>query len=945
MPPIIAAVAAYAASAAAAAVMGAAFAATLAGSIISTLVGAVASMLVSSIFKSSAKSSNNAAAVDMSRDRTLTIKQPTAPWRIVYGQCRTGGVFTYVKSMNSNQNLLLITSISGHPLTGIDELLFDDQTVPFTDDGGGVFTLSGRYATTKMRFGQGSSGVYETAFQSAVNTDSDGEWTSNHKQEGRGKLYTRLTYNVDTFPNGTPNITAVVRGKTVYDPRTATTAWHHNPALCLSDYLTNTDFGMGATYATEIDEDSLIAAANICDEIVAVVESADTFTADASTDIITRTTFNARCNTGDRVQVSSTTTLPAGLSAATNYYYIRVTRLTGKLATSYANAIAGAAINITDAGTGTHTLTRKGEPRYTANGTIQTDDKPVTVIERMLSAMSGKCVYTGGVWKIYAGAYITPTVTLDETYARGPITAQTRITRRENFNAVKGIYVSPYDNWQPTDFPAVTNATYLSEDNSERVWRDADLAAFTISPSMAQRLAKIELEKARQQISVSFPAKLSAYQVEPPDVIGLTNTRRGWTSKAFEVVRGDLNSEADNDGNPTLGYDLYLRETASTVYDWNNGEETTIDPAPDSDLPNPFNVIAPGSLSISEEIYVTRSGSAKAKAIIQWGASADGFLREYQLEYKLTSDTDYFIFPRLTDTYWEILDITPGNYNFRVKSVNELGVSSSYSTASAAISGLSANPSAPTNLTLNTIGGFALLRWDVSTDTDVLYGGSVEFRHDPALTGATIATSTSIGEVIPGNSTLTILPLKAGTYLVRFLDSTGNYSSAASFATAQNSALTYSVLTSVTEDPTFSGTKSNLTVASSTLKLSTSQTTGTYTFNSMIDLTTVKNARLTVAVESNVFNPSDTIDSRTAFMDTWTTFDGDIDDIGVADCRVFVRSTQTDPAGSPTWTDWQRLDSAEFGARGFQFKAVLTTTDTAYNIGVTALSVVASEVV
>lgn len=94
----------------------------------------------------------------------------------------------------------------------------------------------------------------------------------------------------------------------------------------------------------------------------------DTFTADAGTDIITMTsTANIPSNifTGTRVRLTTTTTLPAGLSLATDYYIIRVTDSTFKLATSYANAIAGTAINITDAGTGTHTMSRL-LPRYTS---------------------------------------------------------------------------------------------------------------------------------------------------------------------------------------------------------------------------------------------------------------------------------------------------------------------------------------------------------------------------------------------------------------------------------------------------------------------------------------------------------------------------------------------------------------------------------------------------
>jgi polygalacturonase len=56
------------------------------------------------------------------------------------------------------------------------------------------------------------------------------------------------------------------------------------------------------------------------------------------------------------LRVTSTTTLPAGLALSTDYWWIKVTSSTGKLATSYANAIAGTAVDITDTGTGTHTL-------------------------------------------------------------------------------------------------------------------------------------------------------------------------------------------------------------------------------------------------------------------------------------------------------------------------------------------------------------------------------------------------------------------------------------------------------------------------------------------------------------------------------------------------------------------------------------------------------------
>lgn len=92
------------------------------------------------------------------------------------------------------------------------------------------------------------------------------------------------------------------------------------------------------------------------------------FTADASTDIITHTNINLlHLST---IQVSSTTTLPAGLSTSTDYYVIKLTDTTFRLATSYANALIGTYIDITTTGTGTHTINTL-LPRYTNGAGVQ----------------------------------------------------------------------------------------------------------------------------------------------------------------------------------------------------------------------------------------------------------------------------------------------------------------------------------------------------------------------------------------------------------------------------------------------------------------------------------------------------------------------------------------------------------------------------------------------
>lgn len=98
-----------------------------------------------------------------------------------------------------------------------------------------------------------------------------------------------------------------------------------------------------------------------------------TFTADSGTDLCTYTsTTNNPSNllTGTRVRLTTTTTLPGGLATATDYYLIRMSDTTFKLATTYANALAGTQIDISSAGTGTHTVTWL-LPRYTNGSGLQ----------------------------------------------------------------------------------------------------------------------------------------------------------------------------------------------------------------------------------------------------------------------------------------------------------------------------------------------------------------------------------------------------------------------------------------------------------------------------------------------------------------------------------------------------------------------------------------------
>jgi len=105
---------------------------------------------------------------------------------------------------------------------------------------------------------------------------------------------------------------------------------------------------------------------------------ATTFTADSATDVITHAAYDIASFSRVRL-TNSGGALPTGLSAGVDYWTVAVTATTSRLATSFANAIAGVTVDFSTNGTGTHTIT-VGLPRYTDGAGVQAFTTVTTVL-------------------------------------------------------------------------------------------------------------------------------------------------------------------------------------------------------------------------------------------------------------------------------------------------------------------------------------------------------------------------------------------------------------------------------------------------------------------------------------------------------------------------------------------------------------------------------------
>lgn len=279
------------------------------------------------------------------------------------------------------------------------------------------------------------------------------------------------------------------------------------------------------------------------------------------------------------------------------------------------------------------------EPRYTCNGTFPLSVRRGEVLQNLLTSCGGRLTYAGGEFIIHPAAWSGLTVEVDSSTApfAGPFQWKAALSSRELYNGVKGVYVSPSNNWQAGDFPAYCQDSrhgydqdvYLIEDG-ERRWLDIQLP-FTISSATAQRLAKIELMRRRRQGAGTFAFSLAMYDRSALDLLEFTFPYLGWAGKLLEVTaaRLTLTEQKEGEGNGVLlGTELDVQETDPSVYEWTSDEELTPQGYQQAALPGgrpepPQNVQV-----LSDETTATLGGDGinRSRILVTWDAITDAYV-------------------------------------------------------------------------------------------------------------------------------------------------------------------------------------------------------------------------------------------------------------------------------------------------------------------------------
>ena len=378
----------------------------------------------------------------------------------------------------------------------------------------------------------------------------------------------------------------------------------------------------------------------------------------------------------------------------------------------------------------------------------------------------------------------------------------------------------------------------------------------------------------------------------------------------------------------------------------------------------------PSALQAEEKIVVINN-QAVSKLILSWQPIVG--VTQYQVNYRFNNGN--FISQTASAPDFEIFDSDVGTYEFQVFSYNAaLQTSATSADLTFVAQGKTALPADVTGLTAEPISEkLVRLRWNLSTDVDVIHGGRVYVRHSTLTDGSgTFANSTDLIEALAGNTTTAEVPYLEGEYILKFRDD-GDRFSAGETSVIIDLPDNLAPLIALTrredqDSPKFQGTKTNVSFDATTNSLNLSGTglfdaitdfdlvgsiddfggissSGTYEFggaaaSSFLDLGAVFSVDFKRHFLTEAFFPSDLFDSR-GLIDSITDFDGtEALDVN-AEMQVAV--TQDNPSsGSPTYTAFQTFANGTYKGRGFKFKVNLTSNDTAQDIKVSQLGYTAS---
>ncbi len=560
----------------------------------------------------------------------VTGRKGFRPWQIIYGRQRvTGAVIDESLSDGGNGDnrwLWVVEAIAAHFILAIDATYLNQQQafcnrnvnngfnslagnlIGTDSTDGGDMSVNGmvqpihptdlnfreysnfywdgnpRFWMAQYDGSQTAADPFYMALCATNPTTNTPHWDSTCVGNGIAYSLNRFWSN-SNWSAGKPVVQYDVRGKRdIYDPRSGTSGYSENATLVLADYMMNQKWGMMFEIG-DFDPDTLIAAANICDEVITL----------SFAQIVNTVTY---------------TTEPR--------YYINATISTsssgGQIMQMMLEAMAGRISFI-----GGAWFIFPGVWQGTSGVTIIEGDflssfewRPTRKSRDLFNEVRGQFMCANGWNTVYAQGF--------DVYN---VTAQ---TVENNFNG----------QWQMTDMPPFafdpardySTDPYLTEDGGIKYIKNVSYP-YTISVAYAQRLSKILLLRNRWQGTGTIKLPIQFIGIQPNDVIEVDYARFGWTGKTVEVLATHINlGSVDAQGNftpPSISIDI--AECDPSIYTWLSTDELSLAGGQAMGGPTVGDPAAPTNLVLTSGVqtFNTPNGTVFGGTLIEasWTASQD----------------------------------------------------------------------------------------------------------------------------------------------------------------------------------------------------------------------------------------------------------------------------------------------------------------------------------
>jgi|TARA_R100001460_G_scaffold24926_5_gene50072 hypothetical protein len=424
---------------------------------------------------------------------------------------------------------------------------------------------------------------------------------------------------------------------------------------------------------------------------------------------------------------------------------------------------------------------------FDCNAVIDTSKKVIDNVREIIKGMRGYLPYVQGKYRLNIETTGTASVSLTEDDIIGGY-ALASPSKNSKYNRVIVSFVNPDRNYQVDEiqYPAIDDSGYATADKHATMKSvdggfllegRFDFRTLT-SPYQAEEMAEIILRRSRDSLGLNVNCGFKAYELHIGDIVNVSISSLGFSSKAFRVISMSFNED--------YTISLALVEYQASHYTFATKGQVASTPA--TNLPNPFSVQAPASVTLSDEMIEYADGVVLTRLNIVIGASTDKFVQYYQVEAKQSTESNFKIISNGTQLRHELLNaVDDVTYNVRVKAINSFGVSSSYTSASRKIVGATETPADVDDLSVSLVGSNQMeLSWTPVADLDISW---YEIRYQDVLSGATWNASSPLAKVVRRKSNSLTVNAQTGSFLIKAVDKLGNASAEASIVTTNISGL------------------------------------------------------------------------------------------------------------------------------------------------------------